>query len=144
VFIGEYNHTIDSKRRIAIPSKFRARFKKGAVVTRGLDNCLFVYPIDTWKEIAEKLGTMPIGERGTRSFVRLVLAGAFEAEVDSQGRILLPESLVLFAGLGKRAVVAGLFNRLEVWDEKRWNNFKKVAEKNQDKIADELGKLGIF
>jgi len=144
VFIGEYNHTIDSKRRVAIPSKFRKHFEKGAVVTRGLDNCLFIYPIDTWEEIAKKLGTMPIGEKGTRSFVRLVLAGAFEAEIDSQGRILLPESLASFAGLGKRVVIAGLYNRLEVWDESHWSSFKKKAEKNQDKIADELGKLGVF
>ncbi len=144
MFIGEYNHTIDSKRRVAIPSKFRKHFEKGAVVTRGLDNCLFIYPIDTWEEIAKKLGTMPIGEKGTRSFVRLVLAGAFEAEIDSQGRILLPESLASFAGLGKRVVIAGLYNRLEVWDESHWSSFKKKAEKNQDKIADELGKLGVF
>ncbi len=144
MFIGEYNHTIDSKRRVAIPSKFRKYFEKGAVVTRGLDNCLFIYPIDTWEEIAGKLGTMPIGEKGTRSFVRLVLAGAFEAEIDSQGRILLPDSLTSFARLGKKVVIAGLYNRLELWDEQRWNSFKKKAEKNQDKIADELGKLGVF
>ncbi len=144
MFIGEYQHVLDSKKRIALPAKFRAKFKKGAVITRGLDSCLFVYPKGEWEEIAEKLGNMPVGERGTRSFVRLMLAGAFEAQLDSQGRVLVPDYLKGYAKLNKKAVIAGLFNRLEIWDENEWERYKKQAEKNQDEIAEQLGKLGMY
>jgi MraZ protein len=97
-----------------------------------------------WKKIAEKLGNMPVGESSTRSFVRLMLAGAVDVELDSQGRILVPDYLKDYAGLGKEVIVAGLFNRLEIWDKKAWEKYKENAEKNQDKIAEELGKLGIY
>jgi MraZ protein len=144
MFIGEYQHILDEKKRVAIPSKFRARFRRGAVVTRGLDNCLFIYPKQEWKAIAEKLGTMPVGERGTRSFVRLMLAGAVDVGLDSQGRVLVPQYLKQYAKLGKQVVIAGLFNRLEVWDLKKWDQYKRSAEKNQDEIAEQLGKLGMY
>lgn len=144
MFIGEYQHILDEKKRVAIPSKFRAKFCKGAVVTRGLDNCLFVYPKQGWESIAEKLGTMPVGERGTRSFVRLMLAGAVDVGLDSQGRVLVPEYLKKYAKLGKNVVIAGLFNRLEIWDEKMWDKYKLTAEKDQDEIAEQLGKLGMY
>ncbi len=144
MFIGEYQHILDQKKRIAIPSKFRAKFKKGAVVTRGLDNCLFVYPKSEWEVIAAKLGTMPVGERSTRSFVRLMLAGAVDAQLDSQGRVLIPAYLKKYAKLGKNVVIAGLFNRLEMWDEVAWNKYKQSAEKSQDEIAEQLGKLGMY
>lgn len=144
MFIGEYQHILDEKKRVAMPSKFRTKFKKGAVVTRGLDNCLFVYPKEEWETIAEKLGTMPVGERATRSFVRLMLAGAVDVSLDSQGRVLIPEYLKKYAKLGKKVVIAGLFNRLEIWDENIWGGYKKSAEKNQDEIAEQLGKLGMY
>lgn len=144
MFIGEYSHSIDAKKRLAIPSKFRRDFKGKAVITRGLDNCLFVYPVGTWKEIAGKLGNMPVGESSTRSFVRLMLSGAIDVEVDSQGRVLVPEYLKKYAGIGREAVVAGLFNRLEVWDKAAWEKYKSNAEKNQDEIAEQLGKLGVY
>ncbi|MFW5884939.1 MAG: division/cell wall cluster transcriptional repressor MraZ [Patescibacteria group bacterium] len=144
MFIGEYKHTIDTKKRLALPSKFRSSFKNKAVITRGLDNCLFVYSMQEWKKIAEKLGNMPVGESSTRSFVRLMLAGAVDVELDSQGRILVPDYLKDYAGLGKEVIVAGLFNRLEIWDKTAWEKYKENAEKNQDKIAEELGKLGIY
>lgn len=144
MFIGEYKHAIDTKKRLALPSKFRSSFKNKAVITRGLDNCLFVYSMQEWKKIAEKLGNMPVGESSTRSFVRLMLAGAVDVELDSQGRILVPDYLKDYAGLGKEVIVAGLFNRLEIWDKTAWEKYKENAEKNQDKIAEELGKLGIY
>jgi transcriptional regulator MraZ len=144
MFIGEYNHSVDAKKRLALPSKFRKELGKNVVVTRGLDKCLFVYPMKAWKELAEKLGTMPIGEAGTRSFVRLMLAGATDVNADSQGRILLPEYLKEYADLKKEVVVAGLFNRLEIWDECKWREYKKKAESNSDDIAENLGKLGIY
>lgn len=144
MFIGEYRHNIDLKKRLALPSKFRTNLGKSIVITRGLDNCLFVYPMKTWKELAEKLGTMPIGEASTRSFVRLMLAGAVDVKSDSQGRVLIPDYLKEYANLGKNVVVAGLFNRLEIWDEKEWNNYKQKAEKNTEEIAENLGKLGVY
>lgn len=144
MFIGEYQHTIDTKKRLALPAKFRKDFKGKAVVTRGLDNCLFVYPMKQWKEIAEKLGNMPVGESSTRSFVRLMLAGAVDVDIDSQGRILVPEYLKSYANFKKEVVVAGLFNRIEIWDKTVWGRYKQRAEKNQDEIAEQLGKIGVY
>jgi MraZ protein len=144
VFIGEYQHVLDTKKRVAVPAKFRAHFKKGIVVTRGLDGCLFIYTSEEWRKIAEKLGSMPVGEKGTRSFIRMVLAGATDGKLDSQGRILIPEYLKKYAGLKKDVTIAGLFNRLEIWDSKIWDRYKKGAEKNQDEVAEQLGKLGMY
>jgi MraZ protein len=144
MFIGEYPHSIDAKKRLSLPSKVRSELGSTVVVTRGLDQCLFVYPIKTWEALAEKLGSMPIGEAGTRSFVRLMLAGAVDTEVDSQGRILIPDYLKDYAGLSKDVIIAGLWNRLEVWDEVAWRNYKKEAEGNSERIAEELGKIGAY
>lgn len=144
MFIGEYQHSIDPKKRLALPSKFRKELGIKAVVTRGLDKCLFVYPVKTWKELAEKLGTLPMGESATRSFVRLMLAGAVDVDIDSQGRILLPEYLKDYAGLNRSVTVAGLFNRLEIWDEEKWKVYRNKAEENSDEVAEQLGKLGIY
>jgi MraZ protein len=144
MFIGEYQHSVDPKKRLALPSKFRKELGGKVVVTRGLDKCLFVYPLKTWKELAEKLGTLPMGESTTRSFVRLMLAGAVDSDVDSQGRILLPEYLKEYAQLNRSVTVAGLFNRLEIWDEEKWKTYRTKAEENTDEIAEQLGKLGIY
>jgi MraZ protein len=144
MFIGEYSHSIDPKKRLAVPSKFRSELKNKVVVTRGLDKCLFIYPVKVWTELANKLGTMPVGESNTRSFVRLMLAGAVDVEVDGQGRILVPDYLKKYAGLAKNVIIAGLYNRLEIWDEKKWNEYKGKAEKNTDEIAEQLGKLGVY
>jgi MraZ protein len=97
-----------------------------------------------WTLIAEKLGNMPVGEKNTRSFVRLMLAGAVDVEIDTQGRILIPDFLKNYGLLKKEVVVAGLFNRLEIWDKANWEKYKQSAEKDQDEIADQLGKLGIY
>ena len=144
MFIGEYQHSIDPKKRLAVPIKFRGELKNKVVVTRGLDKCLFIYPMTVWKLLAEKLGAMPVGEASTRSFVRLMLAGACDVEVDKQGRILIPDYLKDYADLKRNVVVAGLYNRLEIWDEKKWDEYKRKAEKNTDEIAEQLGKLGIY
>lgn len=144
MFIGEYSHSIDPKKRLAIPAKFRVGLKNKVVITRGLDKCLFVYPTKVWGELAEKLGSLPMGESNTRSFVRLMLAGATDTPVDKQGRVLVPDYLKKYAGLSKNVVVAGLYNRLEIWDKKKWNDYKGKAEKNTDEIAEQLGKLGVY
>jgi MraZ protein len=144
MFIGEYSHSIDEKKRLAVPSKFRGELKKTVVVTRGLDKCLFIYPMKAWEELAGKLGNLPVGEAGTRSFTRLMLAGAVDVPVDKQGRILIPDYLKDYADLKRNVVIAGLYNRLEIWDEKKWEDYKIGAEKNSDEIAEQLGKLGIY
>ena len=143
MFIGEYNHSLDGKGRLAIPAKFRSQLKGGAVVTRGLDNCLFLYPKKQWLELANKLSKLPISQANTRAFSRLMLAGAMDVDFDNQGRIMVPEYLRKFAGLTKKAVVAGLYDRLEVWDEKKWNRYKIITEKKSNSIAEGLGELGV-
>ncbi len=143
MFIGEYKHNLDTKGRLAVPVKFRNLLKKGAVVTRGLDNCLFLYPRDQWKEIAQKLANLPISQAKARAFSRLMLAGAMEVDFDNQGRITLPEYLRDFACLKRKAVVAGLYDRLEIWDETSWNKYKTGTEKESSEIAETLGELGV-
>ena len=143
MFIGEYSHSIDQKGRMAIPSKMRRQLGEGAVVTKGTDNCLFVYPKDEWQKLAQKLAALPISDAKARAFSRLMLAGASEVEFDGQGRALLPRYLREFASLNKKAIVAGLYNRLEIWEESTWEKYKQGAQRDQDKIADHLSQLGI-
>ncbi|MFW5888317.1 MAG: division/cell wall cluster transcriptional repressor MraZ, partial [Patescibacteria group bacterium] len=107
MFIGEYNHNLDTKGRLAVPAKFRNMLKKGAVVTKGLDNCLFLYPKERWEKEAEKIANLPISQSKARAFSRHMLAGAMDVEFDNQGRVTLPEYLRKFAGLKKKAVIAG-------------------------------------
>jgi MraZ protein len=144
MFIGEYLHSIDAKKRLALPAKFRGELGGKVVVTRGLDSCLFIYPMKVWEVLAEKLGSLPVGEAGTRSFIRLMLSGATDVDVDSQGRILLPEYLKEYAGLEKEVTISGLFNRLEIWNVQKWSAYKLAAEQNSGEIAEQLGKLGVY
>ncbi len=143
MFIGEYNHTIDEKGRLAVPVKFRADFKTGAVVTKGLDNCLFIFTKKSWGELADKLSRLPISQSKSRAFARLMLAGAMDLDLDKQGRIVLPEYLRKYSQLGKKAVVAGVYNRLEIWNDDLWNKYRNSIEKESTNIANELGDLGI-
>lgn len=144
MLIGEYQHIIDQKRRLAIPSKLREDLGQKMILTRGLDNCLFLYSLSEWNKVVEKLNHLPIGQEKTRSFVRLMLSGAVDMELDSLGRILIPEYLKSYAELKKEAVIAGLYNRLEIWDKSRWENYKGKIEKNTDELAEKLGELGVF
>jgi len=143
VFIGEYKHNLDEKGRLAIPTKFRADLLKGAVVTRGLDTSLFLFPKEEWDKLAEKLASLPLGQSSSRAFARLMLAGAMDVEVDKQGRVVLPEYLRTYAGLEKSVVIAGLFNRLELWDESTWNAYKSKMEEDAESVAEQLGELGV-
>ena len=143
MFIGEYNHSLDTKGRLAIPAKFRSVLKKGAVVTKGLDDCLFLYSKEQFKKIAEKFAALPIGQAKARAFARHMLAGAMDVEFDNQGRITLPEYLRKFSGLDKKIIVAGLYNHLEIWDQDAWEKYKNKAERNSNDIAEALGELGI-
>jgi len=143
MFIGEFRHNLDNKGRLAIPAKFRKDLVSGAVVTKGLDDCLFLYPKKDWEVLAQKLTTLPISQANSRAFSRLMLSGAVEADLDVQGRILIPDYLRQYANLGKRAVITGLYNRVEIWDEKTWLDYKAKTEKNSSEIAEKLGELGI-
>ncbi|MFH0819752.1 MAG: division/cell wall cluster transcriptional repressor MraZ [bacterium] len=143
MFIGEYRHNLDQKGRIAVPSKFRINLKDGAVVTRGLDECLFLYSKKEWQKLAEKLANLPVGRANSRAFSRLMLGGAMEVNIDKQGRIILPDYLRSYAGIRKKVVVAGLYNRVEIWDEEKWEEFKVEAEKSSSEIAETMGELGV-
>lgn len=144
MLIGEYKHTIDDKNRVSLPVKFRKEVGKKVVVTHGLDNCLFLYSMSEWEKVSEKLGSLGIGQSDTRGFNRFMLAGAVEIEVDSIGRILIPDFLKQFAGLKEKVVFAGIHNRVEVWDSHRWSDYKKKIEKQADKLAEKLGEIGAL
>ena len=143
MFLGEYNHNLDDKGRLQVPKKFRTRLQKGAVVTKGLDNCLFLYPVKEWEELAKKLSALPISQGGARAFSRMMLAGAFDVDIDKQGRITLPQTLRQFAGIKGKTIVAGLYNRLEIWDQKAWEAYQLKTEKESNTIAEKLGDLGV-
>jgi len=143
MFIGEYSHTIDEKRRLAIPSKFRRDLGKKAVITRGLDSCLFIFPAKEWESLAQKLGTLPLGQSDARGFIRLILAGAMDVSLDGLGRILVPDYLREYASLKKQVTVTGVLNRLEVWDEALWKQYKGRSEKEIGNMAERLGELGV-
>lgn len=143
MFIGEYQHAIDEKGRIALPAKFRLKLRKGAVVTRGLDHCLFVFAEEEWQKLAQKLINLPLSQARSRAFARLMLSGAHEVEIDAQGRINVPDHLLAYGGIKKKAVIAGLYSRIEIWDLDAWTTYKEKAEKESDSIAESLGELGV-
>jgi len=144
MLLGEYTHTLDPKKRLALPAKFRKELGKKVVLTHGLDKCLFVYSMKEWGNVAEKLAKLSMGAADTRGFNRFMLAGAIESEIDGVGRILIPDFLKTFAGLGERVVVAGVHTRAEIWDEKTWNDYKRKIEKRADELAQKLGEVGVI
>ena len=143
MLLGEYKHNLDIKGRVAIPAKFREELKPGAIITRGLDNCLFVFTSKEWEALAQKLVSLPLAQANSRAFARLMLAGATDVDIDSQGRVLIPDYLRKYAGLSKQVTVAGLYNRIEVWDSESWDKYKQKTESSSDEIAEKLGELGI-
>lgn len=143
MFLGEYTYTIDTKKRLAVPSKFRQELGKKAVITRGLDNCLFLFPMKQWQVLAEKLGKLPLGQSSARGFIRLMLGGAMEVQLDGLGRILVPDYLKNYASLKKKIVLAGLYNRIEIWDEAKWKTYKTKMEREVGDMAERLGELGV-
>ncbi|MBI4138931.1 division/cell wall cluster transcriptional repressor MraZ [Candidatus Uhrbacteria bacterium] len=141
MFIGEFHHTLDEKGRLAVPIKFRAALAAGAVVTRGLDRSLFLYPKEAWATLAQKLAALPLSQADTRAFARLMLAGAMEAEVDKSGRITVPEYLREYAGIAKDVAVTGLYDRIEIWSEETWRDYAVKTERDSADIAERLGSL---
>ncbi|SDK40200.1 division/cell wall cluster transcriptional repressor MraZ [Natronincola ferrireducens] len=143
MFIGEYNHTIDTKGRVSIPSKFREELGESFIVTKGLDNCLFVYSIEEWKVLEEKLKQLPMTNRDARAFVRFFFAGATECELDNQGRIRIPNNLREHALLEKEAVIIGVATRIEIWSHEQWQQYNSDENLSYDDIAVKMQQLGI-
>lgn len=143
MFVGQYEHAIDQKGRVAIPAKFRRVFKREAVATKGLDGCLFVFTREKWQKMATSIGQLPVSKSSARLYARLILAGAAEAEFDNQGRILLPAYLRSYAGLENQVVVIGLYDRVEIWDKKKWTKMIGKVEDEAGKIAEDLSELGV-
>ena len=143
MFMGEYQHNMDPKGRVIIPAKFRDALGEKFVATRGLDNCLFVYPMDEWSILEQKLVTLPITSKNARAFVRFFFSGATECELDKQGRISIPANLREYAGIDKELVIIGLANRIELWAKERWDVYMKEAENSYEDIAAAMEELGI-
>ena len=143
MFMGEYGHTIDAKGRIIVPAKFRESLGDNFIITKGLDNCLFVYTNEEWQRFEEKLKTLPLTNKNARTFTRFFLAGAASVEVDKQGRILLPSVLREFAGLEKDVVLVGVASRIEIWSKDRWLQSISTYDDDMDEVAANMESLGF-
>jgi MraZ protein len=142
VFTGEYRHSVDDKGRVAVPAKFRAQIEEGAVVSRWLDACLAIHTRTGWEQLAAKVAGLPITDAGSRLFQRYVFAGAFEADLDRQGRVVVPAYLREWAGLGSEAVIVGSRDHAEIWSPARWDDYRRALE-DPDSLAKALDGLGI-
>lgn len=138
MFMGEYQHSIDEKGRLTIPAKFRDALGSTFVVTRGLDNCLFVYPMEEWSVLEQKLKSLPLMKSDARAFTRFFFSGATECELDKQGRVNIPNTLVDYAKLAKDCVVLGVSNRVEIWSKEIWENYFQTSEDSFNEIAEKL------
>ena len=144
MFIGEYIHSVDDKKRLSVPSKFRKELGKKAIITLGLNKCLSIYPPKEWKIFAEKLSKLSMGKSEDRGFSRTMLSGAFEVEIDSIGRIVIPDALKGYASLKEKVVLTGAYDRVEVWDESAWKSYIAQMVSDADRMAEELGARGVF
>ena len=143
MFMGEYKHNMDKKGRVIIPASFRDDLGEEFVMTRGLDNCLFVYPRNEWEILEEKLTSLPITNKSSRTFVRFFFSGATECNFDKQGRISIPANLRDYADLEKEVVIIGLANRIELWGSSHWDGYLADAEDSYEEIAEQMEELGI-
>lgn len=140
-FCGEYSYNVDPKGRVGIPQKFREILGNRFIVTRGLDECLFVYPMEEWEKFSQQLKSLPISNPNARQFVRFFMSGAVECELDKQGRILIPQTLRNYVGITKEVVVTGVGQRAEIWDLKKWDEYN--SQLSSDEIATNMESLGI-
>lgn len=143
MFYGEFQHTVDPKGRVIVPSTFREELGEKFILTKGLDDCLFVYSKTEWSNLEAKLKTLPLSNKDARAFVRFFFSGAAECEVDKQGRILIPQNLRSYAGLEKDIYVIGVSTRVEVWDKAKWEAYNGDESLNPDSIAEKMSMLGI-
>lgn len=144
MIIGEFRHVIDEKKRVSMPASFRREIGKKLVITKGLDNCLFAYTLEGWKKVLVELDKLPMTQSAARNFDRFILGSAFEVEIDSMGRILVPDHLRDFAELKSRVVIVGLSDRIEIWDERKWKDSIDKIEKQADVLAERLSEIGMF
>ncbi|KGR92168.1 protein mraZ [Rhizophagus irregularis] len=138
MFMGEYQHSVDAKGRLIIPSKFREELGTTFVITRGLDNCLFGYPMDEWRKLEEKLKQLPMTKKDARAFARFFFSGATEVEIDKQGRINIPTPLSTYAKLEKECMVLGVSSKIEIWAKEAWESYFNEAEESFNDIAENL------
>ena len=138
--MGEYNHSIDAKGRMIVPSKFREEFGSECVITKGFDGCLYGYTTEEWKNIEEKFKTVNMTSKDARKFLRFFFSGAASCEIDKQGRVLIPPVLREYAGLDKDIVTAGTLSRIEIWDKNRWQD---NTYDDMDEIAEHMAELGL-
>ncbi|MGI6113890.1 MAG: division/cell wall cluster transcriptional repressor MraZ [Mahellales bacterium] len=143
MFIGEFQHTIDAKGRLIMPARFRDDLGDTFVLTKGLDNCLFVYPKTEWQVLQTKLKALPLTNKDARAFVRFFFSGATECETDKQGRILIPSNLRDHARLEKDVIVIGVSNRAEIWSKELWDTYNSNPNLSYDEIAEKMEELGI-
>ena len=143
MFIGEFQHTIDAKGRLIMPARFRDELGDTFVLTKGLDNCLFIYPKTEWQVVQTKLKALPLTNKDARAFVRFFFSGASECEADKQGRVLIPSNLREHAGLERDVVVIGVANRAEIWSKELWNAYNSNPNLSYDEIAEKMEELGI-
>lgn len=143
MFMGEYQHNIDTKGRLIVPSKLREDLGDNFIVTRGLDGCLFGYPKSEWEKLEEKLEEIPLTKKDARTFVRFFYSAATECEVDKQGRVNIPASLRNHAKLEKSCIIIGVSNRIEIWDETNWQAYSQATEENYDEIAETMIDYGL-
>ena len=142
MFMGEYNHVIDAKGRLIIPARFRELLAEEFIMTRGLDGCLSVYPMDEWETFEKKLRALPLTNKNARTFTRFFVAGATNCELDRQGRVLVPQPLREFAGLEKEVVLTGNLNRIEIWSKEKWS--ENCNYDDMDSIAEGMQDMGII
>lgn len=143
MLLGEYEHSIDTKGRIAMPAKLREGLGGKFIITKGLDGCLFVYAMDEWQRVEEKLASLPMSRKTARDFTRFLFGGACEGECDKQGRVLLPASLRRYAGLEREAVIVGVGSRAEIWDAAKWQQYNEESAEDVNELAEQLADLGI-
>lgn len=143
MFLGEFEHNLDDKGRLAIPSRFREELGEGVVVTRGFDQCLMCFPKATFEQLAQQVSGLTLGQEDARQIRRLLFSGAADAALDKQGRILVPQNLRDYAGLGDHVIIAGLNTHFEIWSTERWNTVLSTLDSNASAIAQQLAALGI-
>ena len=141
MFTGEFRHSIDAKGRVAVPARFRAELATGAHVSRWMDNCLAIFPNQAWQKLADRVGEQRYADAGARAFSRFLFSGAFEVELDAQGRVVLPSALREFASLKGDAVVVGALDHIELWEPGRWS--AAAEDMSSDDFAERIAGLGI-
>ncbi len=143
MLMGEYRHNMDIKGRIIIPAKFREELGPSLVLTRGLDGCLFGYPMNQWQVLQDKLKQLPLAKKDARSFVRFFYSAAVEVEIDKQGRINIPKTLLEYANIYKECHVIGVSDRIEIWSSEKWESFAEAAEETFEEIAENMIDFGL-